>query len=308
MAMRRLGLAGYTTRAAVSGDLRQVADLFLVAHLQDHGEPGLTLEDIEAGWQRPDVHLATDSVMVLKGPDLAGYAEIYHWRGEATVHPSYRGLGIGTWLLEWTEAATLARKWRNEEPRIGQTIIDTNSAAIDLFLEHGYSPRHTSWELVLAPGSEIERRPLPKGYRIRPFDPGTESQQVYQIIEDAFNEWPNRTPSTFQRWKAIVLDRSDFDPRLLFVVLHGSQVVGASLGIMYGDQGWIDQLAVHRDHRNQGIARNLIITTFRQMQSLGASDVRLSTDSRTGALDLYTSLGMEVSKSFTHYSKLLRAA
>ena len=29
MAMRRLGLAGYTTRAAVSGDLRQVADLFL---------------------------------------------------------------------------------------------------------------------------------------------------------------------------------------------------------------------------------------------------------------------------------------
>ena len=193
---------------------------------------------------------------------------------------------------------------------------DTANAIATSVATRALSPRtailmaaaFTRPELVLAPGSEIERRPLPKGYRIRPFDPGTESQQVYQIIEDAFNEWPNRSPSTFQRWKAIVLDRSDFDPRLLFVVLHGSQVVGASLGIMYGDQGWIDQLAVHRDHRNQGIARNLIITTFRQMQSLGASDVRLSTDSRTGALDLYTSLGMEVSKSFTHYSKLLRAA
>ena len=189
--------------------------------------------------------------------------------------------------------------------RIGQTIVDSNAAAIDLLVAHGYTPRHTSWELVVPRDGVIASRPLPGGYRIRPFDPGTESHQVYQVIEDAFNEWPGRTPGTFNKWKAIVLDRSDFDPRLLLVALNDSVVVGASVGILYGDQGWIDQIAVHRDHRNRGLARNLIVATFDQMKALGAADTRLSTDSRTGALDLYTSIGMVVHRSYTHYSKLL---
>jgi GNAT superfamily N-acetyltransferase len=305
MAMRRLGLAGFSTRAASPGGRLQVAPRLVIGPRRDTGEPGLSLEDIEAGWQRPDVHLGDDSIMVLFGKDLAAYAEVYHWRGEATVHPSYRGLGIGAWLVEWTEYATLKRRWPNEETRIGQTIVDSNTAAIDLLVGHGYTPRHTSWELVVPRDGVIESRPLPEGYRIRPFDPGTESHQVYQVIEDAFNEWPGRTPGTFNKWKAIVLDRSDFDPRLLLVALNGDQVVGASVGILYGDQGWIDQIAVHRDHRNRGLARNLIIATFDQLKALGAADTRLSTDSRTGALDLYTSIGMVVHRSYTHYSKLL---
>ena len=39
----------------------------------------------------------------------------------------------------------------------------------------------------------------------------------------------------------------------------------------------------------------------------GYPDVRLSTDSNTGALDVYTGLGMTVERSFTHWALDLTA-
>jgi hypothetical protein len=44
---------------------------------------------------------------------------------------------------------------------------------------------------------------------------------------------------------------------------------------------------------------------FEEFRARGFPAVGLSTDSRTGALDLYLELGMVVRDTFTHYSKLL---
>jgi predicted N-acetyltransferase YhbS len=140
---------------------------------------------------------------------------------------------------------------------------------------------------------------------IRPFDPEREEEQVYRVVEDAFNEWPTREPSTFAEWQAGVTRRRDFDPTLLFVAATGNEVLGVSFGIPYEDEGWVQQLAVRRDHRNQGLAKALLRTTFDEFRRRGSPAVGVSTDSRTGALDLYLNVGMIVRASYTHYSKVL---
>ncbi|MCZ6662532.1 MAG: GNAT family N-acetyltransferase [Actinobacteria bacterium] len=299
--------SGLTTRPARQDDLRAVTELLRGSELVDRGEAEITPEDVASVWSMPDFDLDKESNMIFDDDRLVGYGEVYQWRAEATVHPDARDRGIGTGLVAWTEQATLARRSASEEARIGQTIIDSNHTAIELLKRNGYTRRHTSWALRMPTEVEIEDQPLPVGYAIRPFGEKDE-RQVFQVVEDAFNEWPNRAPSTFEKWQSWVTMRDDFDPSLVFVAIHEEEVVGASVGLPYPDEGWVHQLAVQRDHRRKGLAKALLKTTFDQMRTLGFPEVGLSTDSRTGALDLYLDLGMEVRESYTHYSKLLRPA
>ena len=62
----------------------------------------------------------------------------------------------------------------------------------------------------------------------------------------------------------------------------------------------MEQLAVERSHRGQGLAQALLADAFAQAREHGATRSELSTDSRTGALDLYLKLGMEVTQLWTH--------
>lgn len=299
---------GLTTRPAQESDLAAVTALFNVSEIHDAGEVETTEDDIEAGWSMPDFDLALDSVMVLDEERPIAYADAYHWRADATVHPADRGRGIGTALVAWTEATTLARRSPEEEARIGQTIIDSNVEAADLFTRSGYTPRHTSWVLHLPPESSIVNRALRDGYSLRRFDPDREKREVFQVVEDAFNEWPTRTPSSFEKWQLWVTDRDVFRHDLSFVAVHRGRVVGASMGCVYPNEGWVQQLAVEKSHRHQGLGKALLGASFEAMRAGGLPKVGLSTDSRTGALDLYLDIGMEVTQSYTHYSKLLRPA
>jgi GNAT superfamily N-acetyltransferase len=299
---------GLTTRGATLADAAAVTDLVRAAEVVDHGEAELTFDDLESGWRRPGFDLSLDVVLVYDRAHLMAYAEVPSWRTDATVLPQARGRGIGTALLAWLEHRALERTPPGEEARVGQTVIDTNTAAAELFLRHGYAPRHTSWALRLPRHVTIEHPPLPTGIMLRPYRPAVEEEAVYRVIEDAFNEWPNRTASSFEEWAAFTTERNDFDPSLLLVATAADEVVGAAFGLPYPEEGWVQQLAVRADHRGRGIAKALLREAFEEFRRRGFPEVGLSTDSRTGALDLYLSVGMVVRSSYTHYSKLLRAA
>ena len=296
---------GLTVRGATYSDIGPVAALLGASEEFDAGEPSVTVEDVESEWMLPGFDPAVDVLLVFDRDRVVASAEVPGWRAEATVHPDARGRGIGTAILRWIERRALERAEAGTEVRVGQTVVDTSVDAISLFVRHGYTPRHTSWVLRLPDDVTIEHPPLRRGVVIRPFDPGSEEEQVYRVVEDAFNEWPTREPSTFAEWQSGVTGRSDFDPTLLFVAAVNDEVTGVSFGIEYEDEGWVQQLAVRRDHRNQGIAKALLRTTFDEFRRRGSPAVGVSTDSRTGALDLYLDVGMVVRASYTHYSKIL---
>ena len=296
---------GLTTRGASYQDIPIVAALLRASEESDAGEPSVTVEDVESEWMLPGFDPSVDVLLVFDDDRAVASAEVPGWRAEATVHPNARGRGIGTAILEWIEHRAAERTDEGTEIRVGQTVVDTNTDAISLFVRHGYTPRHTSWVLRLPDDVAIDHPPLPHSVAIRPFDPEREEEQVHRVVEDAFNEWPTREPSTFEEWRSGVTGRSDFDPTLLFVAVADQEVVGVSFGIPYEDEGWVQQLAVRRDHRNQGLAKALLRTTFDELRRRGSPAVGLSTDSRTGALDLYVDAGMVVRASYSHYSKVL---
>jgi mycothiol synthase len=156
----------------------------------------------------------------------------------------------------------------------------------------------------MPPGRDIDHAGPPAGVRIRPFH-DDEAHAVYRVVEDAFNEWEGRQPRTFDEWRSRTLDHPDFRPELLLVAVRDDeQVIGACVGMDYATEGWADQIAVVRDARGQGIARAMLAELFGRFRARGQHQLGLNTDSRTGALDLYLDLGMEVEHTFTHWRRV----
>ncbi len=174
-----------------------------------------------------------------------------------------------------------------------------------LFTAHGGTLLYTSWILELPEGAAIADQDLPAGHRLRGFEPERDTYDVYRTFEDAFNEWPDRLPSTLEDWQAIAFGRSDFEPWQIITVVEDvdgdERIVGACRVSVSDGEGWVDQIAVRREARGRGLGRALLVAAFAEARSRGATISRLNTDSRTGALGLYEHVGMIVVETYEHY-------
>jgi GNAT superfamily N-acetyltransferase len=306
--------APYRCRPLTPGDARAVTDLMALCEQHDIGEVQIELEDIVGDWQRPSFDLATQSLGVYDQQDrLVAYAEVYRARrAEVYVLPEQRGRGIGSTLMRWT--------WRLAADLggtlVGQTVPEHAAEAVALFQAHGYRRLWTSWILELPEGAQIAASPLPEGVQIRPAVVGQDERQAYQTVEDAFGEWADRDPVSFEDWSAVVLQRPGFEAWQLLVAVEqapgegprGEQVVGVCFVIPSRDTGWVQYLAVRRDRRGRGLARALLLRAFGEARARGMTKAELNTDTRTGALDLYLHVGMRVKETFVHWAKDLPPA
>src|SRR5215204_3411189 len=99
---------GYASRAPGREDAREVAALIHASDLADNGASDMSLEELLDDWNSLD--LAGEDVAVV-APDgtIAGYADVIN-RSFVTVsvygyvHPDFRDLGIGTYLISWGES------------------------------------------------------------------------------------------------------------------------------------------------------------------------------------------------------------
>jgi len=303
--------AGTITRAATSDDARAIFELIADCERDLDGMAEIDLDDVVSDLARPGTDLTRDSLLVhVDGGDLVGYALVFKSdRAEVQIRPTHRGRGIGTFLLGWTE--TRARELGSD--RVSQTVTDNDELAAVLLTAHGYEPKDTAWILEIELESEPEVPPLPEGYTLRTFEPGRDNEATYRLIEDAFGEWPGRQPSTYDEWVAFSVGRETFVPTLSPLVVAGDadgaeRIVGAALVLDYPEaaEGYVHQLAVHRDHRHRGLARALLRYAFRDAFRLGRRTCVLSTNSYTGALSLYERVGMRIRRAYTNRSKPLR--
>ena len=295
---------GFAARSLRPDDAAEVYELYAASERLVQGEPDVQLEDVVAEWARPSFDLAVDAVAVVDGDRIVAEAELFKGRrAEVTVHPDARGRGIGTALLRWTQ-----RRGREVgSGLVGQTVPDADESARELFRANGYEPRWTSWVLsypIEGPPAEPE---LPEGFAFGSFHLGRDDREVYDVVERAFSEWPDRDPFAYEDWRALTVEADGFDPSLQVVIARDGRIVGTANAVDPAPhtEGWIHQLAVAREHRGLGLGRALLQRSFVDFHARGKRSVGLSTDSRTGALGLYEHVGMRVVRSYTHHAKQL---
>lgn len=290
-------IPGLTTRAATRADVAAITALIAACEIANDGVAEVHPTDVER-----DLDLAREGgVIVVEAPDqLVAWATLADGRAQVDVHPAWRGTGIGSALLAWTEAQARA----SGMPQVRQVVTNADTSAHLLFEGAGYHVNHASWILQIRLEGAPPNVNLPPGIAIRPYRP-EDAEATYRVIEDAFNEWPGREPTEFAAWSAYVLAHAAFAPSLSRLAIDGDELVGAALCLDYEgqDEGWVQQLATKGTHRHRGIARSLLQSCFAAYHATGRRLVGLSTNSRTGALTLYERIGMRVRRTYTSWAK-----
>jgi mycothiol synthase len=288
---------GLTHRPLTLGDANGVFEMMAAEQERVIGRVDLEEADIVADWARPSHDLGTLSVGVLDGERLVGYAELVGpGRGDAAVHPDHHGRGIGTWLAQWMQDRARA----HGHSEIGMPV-PVGSPGEALMRDLGYRVRWNSWVLVQPDGRELPDRPIPDGYTIRVAESEGDRRAAHDVIEDAFLEWSVRDKQPFDDWSAQVVGRPGFEPWNLRIMVDATgEAVGGLHVVLAGDTGYVAKVAVRRDQRGRGLARALLTDGFRMAREHGAIRSELSTDSRTGALDLYLGIGMEIQDNWVN--------
>ena len=284
-------------RPLTRDDARAVYELMAAEQQRSLGRVDIEEADIVADWARPSHDLTTQSVGVVEAGRLVGYAEITGpGRGDAAVHPDHHGRGIGTWLAQWMQRH--AREQGQSE--IGMPV-PVGSPGETLMRDLGYHVRWHSWVLAFPEGRPITAQPLPPGHLIRVAETDDDRHAAHDVIEDAFLEWSHRDKQPYDDWIAQLVGRPGFEPWNLRVVVDpAGEVVGGLHVVLAGDTGFVAKVGVRRDRRGRGLAKALLMDGFAAARAHGATRSELSTDSRTGALDLYLAIGMEITDDWVN--------
>jgi mycothiol synthase len=294
--------SGYRARPATADDIGAIHSLVSACERELYGRVQSDAGGIAAVFARPGLVPELDTLLI---HDQAGQLAARAWvnrRSEVDVHPRHRGRGLGAALLDWAEGR--ARRAGSEQ--ITQTVPDGDTGAVALLRSRGYEAKVTEWLLEFAMADEPAVPEPPAGITVRPFRPG-DGHDAYELVEDAFDEWQQRR-EPYREWALHTVERPTFAPAMSPLAFAGGQLVGAalSLDLPGTGEGYVEQLAVRRDHRNRGIARLLLRHAFHAFHRHGRRACTLGTHSDTGALTLYLRVGMEVRRSSTVYRKGLR--
>lgn len=284
----------FTDRPATLDDADAIYRLIATNEREWHGQAEVIPDQVAANLSRPLIRLERDTLVVIApNGDLAAWAWLHDGKhAQIDVHPSYRGLGIGTRLLDWAEAGARARgsEW------FAQIVDDADTAGTELVRSRGCDVLATNWLLE----RPISSQPAvaPEGIRLDGYD-DARAQEVYELVEAAFAAFQPRRKS-FEEWSELTVGRSTFLPEASTLAYAGDEVVGAVIALD-GDEGYVEQLAVRDDQRKKGVARAMLDRTCAEFLARGRTTCILWTHSGTGALAMYERLGMSVRRSTTVY-------
>ena len=175
----------------------------------------------------------------------------------------------------------------------------------------GYEAVEWGANLVRPHLDDIADRPLPDGVDVRPVAP----DQVRSILEahwECFRgEWDfhEATPEDIDRAMADPL----MDPSLWKIAWADDQVVGQVKTYINHEEnesrgslrGYTEEISVHRDWRNHGIAGALLAMSLRELHGRGMIEAALGVDTNNpgGAFHLYTGLGFVLQRYEAVYAK-----
>jgi mycothiol synthase len=296
-----------SVRPITTDDFPAVAALLAEDETHLFGRPSrLGVPDVTAWLTGPD--LSSDSWLFEEGgsPVALGWVEKHGDTGVAVgvVHHLHRGRGIGSRLLDQSEERLRALG----AERIHNVTLAPDVAAPPLLSGRGYREVRRFWEMTIELGDEPPPEPaLPGGLRVEPFSVDS-SRAFHAAIEEAFAEHWEHKPEPYEEWWQRQVVKPDHDPSLWFLVRDGDEVAaGARNDPERSGGGWIGALGVRPAWRGRGLAKALLLRSFREFHSRGQRRVGLGVDSEnaTGATHLYERVGMVVDTEQVVWEKAL---
>jgi mycothiol synthase len=313
-------------------DLPALVALINEADAVDKLERATTLQEMEHEMSFPTESPETDCFLAWEGERLVGWTNMYVARGnpgvdtEATiwcwgvVHPQWRRRGLGRRLLERAYDRASEYLPEIEVPRVSFSCNtrDVEKDRRALYESLGMKPVRRNVNLARPINGDVPALALPKGYRLRTFDPERDAETVWRVDNTAFHDhWGHAEGKLeeFLHW----LKRPHFRPELWYLAEEeaSGEVVGLGLSTIDPDwiartgrqEGYVDTLAVLAEHRQQGLGTALLVQSLHALRQAGMEGAHLHADSEnlTGAMRLYERVGFQVRKSYVVYQRVMRA-
>jgi mycothiol synthase len=310
-------------------DVAALVALINDADAVDKLERGTTLQQLEYDMSFPTIHPETDCYLAWDGNRLVGYTDLYVRAGDAdtgstiycwgVVHPGWRRRGLGQRLLETVYLRATEYATGIEEGRVSFQCSARNIEPDRRALYEGFGMVPVRYFVNLARPLNGDLSPLkvPAGIRLRTFDPERDVETVWRVDNTAFRDHWGHTEGKleeFLHWTKMPHLR----PELWFLAEEEAtgEVVGLGLNVIDPDwiaqtgrqEGYVDSLAVLREHRKRGLGTALLVQSLHALQRAGMESAHLHADAEnlTGAMRLYERVGFRVRKTSIAHRKVIR--
>ena len=317
--MRRRLSAAFQMRNAALDDIPAVAAVARASDLEDIGEPEMFEDWLYDDWVRPRFDPSTNAwVVTEQGGDIVAFA--YTWDEEPDrlfdstgyVHPAYRGLGIGTVLVDEVERRALRDRASLPEDtrvRVLQSFDEDASGRRDprasgaraLFERLGYAPEKEYLHMEIEVADGFSAGEPPRGIVVRPRIEA-DDREIVAVMADGFDDpWDHEEAR--EEWRRSRVH----DPSLWHVAFADGEMVGALFGYAANERGQVSAIAVRDGWRRRGIAQAMMRAAFVSFRDRGLPNVRLNVDRANafGATHLYERVGMHLRRSWVVMAKTL---
>jgi len=312
-------------------DLPSLVALINEADAHDKLERATTLQEMKHEMSFPTAQPETDCFLAWTGERLVGYTDMYVQRGDPTmdketaiycwgvVHPEWRRRGLGRHLLEraYQRAEEVLPELEVPTVHFHTQTRDVEEDRKALYEAFGMRPVRYGVNLARSLNGNLLPVVMPEGYRLRTFDLERDAETVWRVDNTAFRDhWGHAEGKLedYLHWFSMPHVRHE----LWFLAEEEAtgEVVGLGLNIIDPDwiaqtgrqEGYLDTLAVLREHRRRGLGTALIRQSLHALRDAGMEAVHLHADSEnlTGAMRLYERNGYQVRKTSVAYRRTMR--
>jgi mycothiol synthase len=306
-------------RPASWADLNAVAKLSHdVAKMEGDASFVLTAEELANEWKREGFSVERD-VFVVETRDgrMVGSEEFYNEKDhyklktDGCVHPEFRGLGVGTSMLEKiVERAQAEMELAESDMRvfIQSAFNNKDKSGHSLLQAEGYSPIRYFWRMEIKLKDAPSAVTFPDSVELRPFVKDEHAVAVWQADTEVFRDHWGSHEASYEEWSHRKFGRPEFDPTLWMIAWYEDQIAGFSQNRYRNGIGWIGTIGVRRPWRKKGLGLALLQHSFGEFYKRGMRTIGLGVDASnpTGATRLYQLAGMHVASEFATYEKELR--
>jgi ribosomal protein S18 acetylase RimI-like enzyme len=192
--------------------------------------------------------------------------------------------------------------WLEERGRHEVDTYAADARRIAWLEARGFTHRRSFFDLQRGIDPPLAPAVWPSGVAIARYRRGDDDEAVHRLmyVHAAWGEVPGHTELSLDGWRSMLAPEYR-----AWVARRDGHPVGWVAGRVFSDgRGWIEQLAVARSARGQGLGRALLLHSLAELRSRGATALALGVQGENeNASRLYRDIGFEVMREWRVYGR-----